>query len=141
MRQSQPRQEGPDRIEPALQHETQHAAESAHLPPGDVVAGMRSPARIKYLAHLRTGLQELRDLKGAFVLLPDAQVQRLHSPQQQIGGRRIERRAGDFAMVIDSLDQFLGSAYHAAQRVRVATEKLRGAVQHEIRRPARVGSD
>ena len=50
-------------------------------------------------------------------LLFDAQAQRFHPPQQQVSRHRVERRAIDFAVVVDLLDKVFAAANDAAQRI------------------------
>ncbi len=64
-----------------MQHKAEHAAEAAHLPPRDVVVLMAGQAGVEDPRNRRVPLQELCDAKRALVLLPHAQMQRLHAAQ------------------------------------------------------------
>ena len=82
------------------------------------------------------------DGHGADVLLADAQVQRLHAPQQQVGRHRIQRRAVDLPVVVDALDQLAVAADDAAQGVGMAAQILGGAVHDQVgAQRQRVGVD
>src|ERR1035441_9840322 len=79
-----------DRRETALQNETEDATIPAHLAARDVMIFVRLQAGIKHGCDLRLRLQETGDLERALVLLANAEVQGLHSAQQQVGGHGIE---------------------------------------------------
>ena len=89
-------------------------------------------ARVVDDGDARLGLQPAGDPERGLVLLPDAQRERLHAADEQVGGHRVERRAGDLAEVEDLRDECRIARDDAAEGIRVAAEELRGAVEDEI---------
>ena len=55
-----------------------------------------------------------------------------HSPQQQIGRHGVQAGSGNFAEVINAVDQFAIAADSSAERVRMSAEKLGRAVNHKV---------
>src|SRR5579872_2623540 len=120
------------RSEAPLQNKTEDAAIPAHLTAGDSVVLMRFQARIKDRRNLRMSFEETGNQQRALVLLAYAQVQSFHPSQQQVGGHRVEAGSGNFAEVVNPVDQFPTAANSTAERVSVSAEKFRRAVNRKI---------
>jgi len=75
-------------LAPALDQEADHAAESALLPPGQLVLGVRAQAGVDDFGHLGVVAQEVGELQGAFAVAVHAHRQGLESAQQQPGVER-----------------------------------------------------
>ena len=132
MRVAQPRQHALDRLEAAVEHEAEHAAEAAHLPPGHVVMRMCRQPGVVNGRHRGLGLQPGAILSALSFCWRTRRCSVFMPADQQVGRHRIERRAGDLAVVIDLPDQPRIAADDAAQRIGVAAQKLGGAVQHQV---------
>jgi len=109
------RDKPPDRVEAVFfQQEAQDPAESPHLLPGDGMTGMGLKPGKRPL-HRRMGFEESGNAHGAFILPLDPQVQGFHAAQQQVGGHGVEYRPVNFAIVMDLIDQILGTAGHTSE--------------------------
>ena len=103
-----------DRRETALQNETEDATIPAHLAARDVMIFVRLQAGIKHGCDLRLRLQETGDLERALVLLANAEVQGLHSAQQQVGGHGVEASSRNFAEMVNAAHQVTATTDHSA---------------------------
>ena len=114
--------------------ERDHAAEPAHLPRGDVVAGMRRQAREEDgLRHLRMVVQEGRHGGRALAVGAHAHGQRLQAPQRQVAIHRTGDGARPIRQESQRLDPFrVARDDGAADQVGVTAEVLREAVDHGV---------
>lgn len=130
---AQARKEFLDRFETALQNKAEDAAKPAHLAARDTMIFVRLQARIKHGGDLGLRLQETSNRQRALVLMANAQMQRFHSPQQQVGGHGIETGSGNFSEVVNTAHQAAPAADHSAERICVSTEKLGRTVNDQVR--------
>lgn len=86
----EPRQHTFDRLETALQTEAEHAAVAAHLTDRDLVTGVGRQSRIVDDRDDRLFLEPPGDAQRALVLTADAQGQRLHAADEEVGDHRVE---------------------------------------------------
>src|SRR5829696_10299415 len=94
---------------------------------------MRLKAGVEDSFYRRVTLQEASDLHRVLIVTRDAQLESLQATKQEIGGEGIEGCAVDLAVVVNPPHEFLWPAQDAAEGVRVPTEVLCGAVEHEVR--------
>src|SRR5690606_5375877 len=106
--------------EVASEAEAEHPSEPAHLASGDIVEGVCLEAGV--VDHGDNGMvgQVTGDGHGVLVLALYPQMERLHAPQQQVGGHGMERGAVDLAIAVDPPDEVLPADDHPAQGVRMA---------------------
>ena len=125
-------EERPNRCQVAAEAEAEHAAEAAHLLGGDVVVWVRGQPRVVDADHLGVSGQILGHRGGVLVLPFDAQAQRLHATEQQVGGLGMKCCAVDLAVGVDGVDEVFAANGNPAKCIGVTTEKLSGRMHDEV---------
>ena len=89
----------------AVEVEADHAAEARHLPPRDLVIGMRRQAGIVHLADAPILREELGHRVRVRVVARDAQRQRLQPAAERVRRLRIHHRADQPPRLLDRRDE------------------------------------
>ena len=110
-----------------------HAAESAHLPGGDVVAGMARQARVEHLADRGVVGQERGEDGGVLAVPLHPQLERLEAAHGQVGVERAGDRTRAVLQETEPGVEFLVIGHQrAADHVGVPTDVLGRRVQNDV---------
>ena len=119
--------------EPSLDLERHDPAEAVHLRSGNIMGRMIMQAGIVDPPHPGVVLQETRDLRGVFFVLPHAQRESFYSSQREKTIERGRRSAGGILQELEPLvERDLIEANRTADDVRMSREIFCRRVKHEI---------
>mmetsp|Transcript_25356 Transcript_25356/g.74448 ORF Transcript_25356/g.74448 Transcript_25356/m.74448 type:complete len:281 (-) Transcript_25356:557-1399(-) len=120
-------------VQPALHLEGDDAAEARGLLHGKGVVRVVRESGVDGLFDLGVFAQHVGEGLGGFVLLGDAQVQRLEAPEHEVGGVGVKDAAEHAPEVPDLLYMLLAAGEDTRNHVVVAPEVLCGGVDHDVR--------
>mmetsp|Transcript_13584 Transcript_13584/g.39341 ORF Transcript_13584/g.39341 Transcript_13584/m.39341 type:complete len:481 (-) Transcript_13584:300-1742(-) len=112
--------------------ERHNATKAGHLALGNRVVWVALQPGVPHSVNLRVRLKAARDLHARRVLALNAQLQRLHASQQQVGCIRVDHAAHDVVELAHSLDQVFLATQRARQHIVVAGQVLGARVQHKV---------
>ena len=122
-----------DRLLLGLDEERDHASEVAHLPCGDLVAGVVGQAGVEHVRHGRVLVQEADDRAGVLAVLPHPHRQRLQAAQHEPGVERPRHRPERLLQEAQALgDRRVVRRREPADHVGVAAEVLRRRVHDDV---------
>src|SRR5690348_16235121 len=116
----------------SLEIEREHGAEPGHLALRQFVIGMRRQARVMDAGDLGMFFQEFRDGHGGGALAFNADAESLDAADEEIRAGRIHAAAEVDDVFADALDPVRGAGDSSGEKVGMAAEIFRGAVDGHI---------